>query len=264
MRQWTRYPRILLICWRAALSTELEYRLNFVSSAALSVFWMAWAAAGVSVYFRFTGAVAGWTYPELLVVIGLFFTVNGLRQVLFDPNLKRMNEYVRLGTLDFLLTRPVDAQVLVSLRYVGVGNLLDPVLGVVLTVVGSVLTGRQPTVAALGSFLLSFACAVVLLYALTLTLMALAVRLVGAQELEEVSFAVVETARFPAQLYRDPVQTVLMVVPVAFLTTVPAQALLGRLDPYLLPLSPAVAAVALALATVLWKRSLRAYTGASA
>ncbi len=62
-------------------------------------------------------------------------------------------------------------------------------------------------------------------------------------------------------LYR---QTVLTVVPVAFPTTVPAQALLDRLDPRMLLAEPVVAAGALVAATLTWRRSLRSYTGASA
>ena len=246
------------------MSSELEYRLNFASNVAVSVFWMVWATAGASVYFRFTGSVAGWTHAEMLVVIGLFFALNGLRQALLDPNLERMTEYVRRGTLDFLLTKPVDAQLLVSLRQLRISNLLDPLLGLALTTVGLVLSGRGVTVAGLGAFLLLLVVAVLLLYALNLVLMALAVVLVSAEELGQVSFAVAELARFPVQFYRDPARTILTVVPVAFLTTFPAEALLGRLDPHLLLLAPAVALAAVASATLVWRRSLRSYTGASA
>jgi ABC-2 type transport system permease protein len=66
------------------------------------------------------------------------------------------------------------------------------------------------------------------------------------------------------QAYREPLQTVLVVVPVAMLTTLPAQALLGRLHPSMLLAAPVVAALALTLASLLWRRALRNYTGASA
>jgi len=87
---------------------------------------------------------------------------------------------------------------------------------------------------------------------------------VGAEELDQVAFGAVELSRFPVQLYRNPLQTVLTVVPVAFLTTFPAQALLGRLEPALLLGCPAVSLVAVTLARLLWRRSLRHYAGASA
>jgi ABC-2 type transport system permease protein len=175
-----------------------------------------------------------------------------------------MNEHVRRGTLDFLLTKPFDAQLLVSLRHLSVSNLLDPLLGLALTGVGLALSGQGLSFARLGSFALLLVAAMLLLYALTVVLMAGAVILVAAEELGQISFAVVELSRFPVQLYRDPVRSVLTIVPVAFLTTLPAEALLGRLDPTMLLLAPLVAIGAAVVARLVWRRSLRSYTGASA
>lgn len=260
---WLRYARVLGICWRAAVAQQLEYRADLVAKSLMSVFWLAWAALGVSVYFRFTGDIAGWSYSEVLVVIGLFFAVNGLRQAFLDPNLDLMREYVRRGTLDHVLTQPVDSQVLVSLRHVGLANLADPGIGLVLAGVGVAMSGRGVSVGAIASFVLLLAAALVLLYALVLGLMSLAVLLVGAEDLGSVSYSVVELARFPVQAYRQPLQTLLVVVPVAFFTTLPAQALLGRLEPVMLLVAPAVAGIAVGAASVGWHRVLRRYTGAS-
>lgn len=260
----SRYLSLLGIFWRSALATELEYRVNFVSSTLMSLFWVAWAGVGISVYFQFTESVAGWTYPELLVVVGLFFTVNGLRQAVFSPNLERMTEYVRNGTLDFLLTKPVDVQFMASFRHVGVYNVLDPLIGLGLAGVGLLLRGRGVGPAELGAFLVTLAAAVLILYGLTLASMALALRLVSSEGIDEVSFAFVESSRFPVQLYRQPVQTLLTVVPVAFLTTLPAQALLGRLDVVWLLIAPAVGVAAVLAASVGWRAALRGYSGASA
>lgn len=261
---WRRYARIIAICWRAAVAEQLEYRADLVAKTLMSAFWFAWAALGVSVYFRFAGDIGGWTYGEVLVVVGLFFALNGARQAFLEPNLERLGEGVRRGTLDHLLTRPVDSQLLVSLRHVDMRNLVDPVLGLVLVSVGVVAGGRAVTVGGLGGFLLLGVAALVLLYALVLALMCLSVLLVGAEELSTVSFSVVELSRFPVQAYRQPLQTLLVVVRVAFLTTLPAEALLGRLEPMWLVVSPLVALVGVAAASVGWRRVLRRYTGASA
>ncbi|MGL5825802.1 MAG: ABC-2 family transporter protein, partial [Nocardioides sp.] len=216
-----------------------------------------------SVYFRFTGDIAGWGYGEVLVVVGLFFALNGIRQAFLEPNLERMTEYVRRGTLDHVLTQPVDSQVLVSLRHVGMHNFVDPVLGLVLVGVGLGVAGQTPSVADAGAFTLVLLAGVALLYALELGLMALAVLLVGADELGTVSFSLVELSRFPVQAYRQPLQTLLVVVPVALLTTVPAEALLGRLPWWWLVASPSAAAAGVVLASLAWRASLRRYTGAS-
>jgi ABC-2 type transport system permease protein len=54
-----------------------------------------------------------------------------------------------------------------------------------------------------------------------------------------------------------------MVLPVAFLTTVPAEAMLGRLTLPWLMLSLMVACLGLALSRAFWQFALRFYTSAS-
>ena len=53
-------------------------------------------------------------------------------------------------------------------------------------------------------------------------------------------------------------------VPVAFIITVPAQALAGRLAHSLLPVAVGVACTLLLLSSAFWRFGLRHYTGASA
>lgn len=257
------YMRIVTIYWRAAVSTEFEYRINFGTGFLLSLFWMLWAAAGLAVYFQFSGSLAGWDYAELLVVTGLFFGLNGIRQAAFQPNLEQVTEYVRLGTLDFLMIRPADTQIMVSLRRLRTGYLLDPVFGAVFIASGVVLTDPPLTVFNLAGFVLLLGTSLVTLYSLMVALMARSVRLLGAPELQQVAFGAVELSRFPVQLYRDPLQTLLVAVPIVLLTTLPAEALLNKMAPHWLLTGPALAAAALGASRILFIRSLRGYIGAS-
>lgn len=262
-RDVRRYPRLLVIFWRSTFAVELEYRANFIANATLSLFWTVWAALGVRVFFRFSETVAGWTYRELLVVVGMFFSINGFRQALFDPNLERMTDYIRNGTLDFLLTKPINTQFMVSFRHLGVYNLLDPLLGIGLSAVGLVLADRVPGPAEVASFLVMFAAAVLFLYAMTMALIALSVRLVNSDEVGHVGYLAVELGRFPVQLYRNPLQTILTILPVAFLTTFPSQALLGSLDRRMLLIGPIAGLLAVAATSIAFRRSLMSYSGAS-
>ena len=157
---WRRYGHVLAVCWRAAVAQQLEYRADLLAKTLMSAFWLGWAAVGVSVYFRFTGDIGGWSYGGVLVVVGMFFAINGIRQAFLEPNLSLMREYVRRGTLDHVLTQPVDSQLLVSLRHVDMHNLVDPLLGLGLVVLGVSLSGTEPTVGGVAASLL--VCAAVL------------------------------------------------------------------------------------------------------
>jgi len=76
-------------------------------------------------------------------------------------------------------------------------NLVDPVLGLGPVVLGASLSGTVPTVGGVAASLLLFAAAVALLHALVVALTALAVLLVGADELGTVSCSVVELGVTP-------------------------------------------------------------------
>lgn len=260
-----RYVRLLRIFWGNTLAIELEYRVAFWANAGLSLFWLAWAALGTGAFFRFAPSVRGWTYNELLVVLGIFFAINGLRQAVINPNLSKMSEYVRMGTLDFLLTKPVSSQFMVSLRHVGVYNWLDPVLGLGLVMFGLVRRGEPVSFTSVLSFGLLIVAGGLVMYSLALAIQCLAVWTIGGEDLDEVVEGMVEAGRFPVQMYRGFVRSLLtFVIPVALLTTVPAEAILGRGSFGLVLISWTVAAVLMFATSRLWTWSLRHYTGASA
>jgi ABC-2 type transport system permease protein len=259
-----KYLRLLSIFYKNTLISELEYRLNFLSNIALSLFWLIWAALTVRVYFFQTGSIGGWTYNELLIVMGLFFAMNGYRQLVLTPNLSRLSEYVRLGTLDYILTKPVNSQFLVSLRNISVYHWGDPLLGLGLVAYALVQLGRAPTPAQLLLFVVLILAAMVVLYSFSLILQTTVMWLGNVERLDPIIQGLLETGRFPVNFYRGWLQGVLtLIIPVAFMTTFPAQALLGRLESWVAAAALGIAAVLFIGATAFWRYGLRYYTGAS-
>lgn len=259
------YLRLLGIFYKNTLIGELEYRTRFLANLGLSLFWLAWAGAGARIFFFHTETIAGWRYEEVLVVVGLFFALNGYRQLLIQPNLSQLSEYVRMGTLDYILTRPVDSQFLVSLRHLGVFNLGDPLLGLGLVGYALWLMRYLPGPLELALFCLTGLAAMLLLYSLNLLLQTTTIWLVNIERADALVWSLLEAGRFPVNFYTGWVRTALtVVVPVAFFTTFPAQALLGELPwPWALA-SVLLAGGSFALASWFWRFALRAYTGASA
>lgn len=260
-----RYLRLLGIFYRATFATELEYRLNFWSNIGMSVFWLVWAALSVRVYFVHAESIAGWRYDELLIVMGLFFAMNGYRQMILEPNLSRMSEYIRLGTLDYILTKPVDSQFLVSFRNLGIYTWGDPLLGLGLVALALWRLRHMPTAANLFEFALLVVAGAVLLYSLNLMIQTLTIWLVNLQEADVIVQNMLETGRFPVTFYQGWLRVLLtFVIPVAFMTTFPAQALLGRLAAWVTPAALLLAIVLLAASARFWRYALRHYSGASA
>jgi ABC-2 type transport system permease protein len=77
--------------------------------------------------------------------------------------------------------------------------------------------------------------------------------------------SVYQAGRWPVSLYPGWLRFALtFVIPVAFATTVPAEALTGRLDASTLLWALGLAILLAALARLIWKLGLRRYSGASA
>jgi ABC-2 type transport system permease protein len=260
-----RYFRLLSIFYRNTLASEMEYRLNFLSNIALSIFWLTWAALTVRVYFYHAQDIAGWNYFQLLVVMGLFFALNGFRQMILEPNLSILSEYVRLGTLDYILTKPVNSQFLVSLRNIGVFNWSDPVMGLGLVVYALFRLGHVPTLSQLLLFLVTLASAMILLYSFSLIMQTSTFWWVNVERVDALVQGLLETGRFPIHFYRGWLRGLLtVVIPIAFMTTFPAEALLGRLPAWMGFAAVALAVFLFLLSVYWWKFALRYYTGASA
>jgi ABC-2 type transport system permease protein len=264
MRRFTTYRHLLAIFYRGALMNELEYRLNFWSLLMVQLFWLVWSAIGVRVPFLYVDTIAGWSYPELLVVLGMFHVMRAYMEMLLVPNLWQMTEYVRTGTLDYLLTKPIDSQFMVSLRHLALEGWASPLLGLGLLGYGLWQAGHAPSPLDLLFFLVLTVAAMVVLYSLNLAIQSLTFWVVDMEAGNGLINVVVETGRFPVTFYHGWLRVVLtFVLPVAFLTTFPAQALLGRAPGWLAPVAVAIALAALVGASAFWRFALRAYTSAS-
>jgi ABC-2 type transport system permease protein len=253
---------ILRAFWSTSLAAESEYRGNFVVAALTSVGNLAGAAFSIWLFYRQGAGFAGWSIPEVTVVLGLFSLWTGVVGAVLTPNLSRIVTHVTEGTLEFVLLRPVDAQLQVSLRVLSPWGLTDVVLGLVLVVVGLVGADRIAPAALLA--IVPLVAAAVLLYSLWFMLATTAIWFTKIYNATEVLRGLMDAGRFPISAYPLAYRFVFTwLVPVAFLTTVPAEALLGRSNPGWYFGSAVIAAVALVACRRFWLRALRSYTGAS-
>src|SRR6266550_918540 len=103
-----RYFRLLKTFYKNALMAELEYRTNFVVNILTTLFWLFWSVVGLQVYFTHTDKIGGWSYDEALIVIGIFTAATGFMEAFLLPNIVEIGNHIRLGTLDFVLTKPIN------------------------------------------------------------------------------------------------------------------------------------------------------------
>ena len=259
------FIHLLWLHLRLGAMNELQYRGNLVVQAIESLFGLASALLGIGIVFSKTDTLAGWRPAELLAIIGVYFLVGGLTRVMIQPSLTRFMEDVRLGTLDFALTKPVDAQILASIRRVEIWKGLDVLIGLVLLGIAVTRIGTRVGPAEGLAFGTALVAGTVIIYSFLLILATCSFWFVRLQNIFVIFQSMYEAGRWPTGIYPPWLRgTLTFLVPVGFAITVPAQGLVGRLSwPTLL------GAVALAVALPLlsrrfWLVGVRHYSGASA
>jgi len=259
------YLRLLWIHLRLGVMNELQYRTNLIIQLVQSTVGLATALLGLGIVFSKTDTLAGWRPAELLAIVGVFTLVSGLTQLVIRPSLARFMEDVRLGTLDFMMTKPVDAQALVSMRQVEVWKLVDVVVGLVVLGVAITQLGETVGLAEAVAFLVALLAGLTIISCFLLILATCAFWFVRLDNILNIFQSMYEAGRWPIGIYPPWLRTMLtFLVPVGFAITVPTEGLVGRLtSPNLL------AAIALAIALPLiarafWKIGVRHYSGASA
>ena len=251
---------MLLQFWRSSLESESEYQLNLVLEC-LSVFGnLAGSLFVLSLLFSGQSTLGGWTWNEALIVLGLYTLLDGFTSCLLQPNLSKIVNHVQQGTLDFVLLKPVDSQLWLSLRCFSPWGAPGLLAGCVLVVLG--LPEISPQSLLLGGLLLASGAAI--LYSLWFSLAALSIWFVKVWNATEVLRYTLVAGRYPVSAYPPALRLVFVfVLPVAFMTTVPSQALLGQGSWHWALGSVLMAAVSLIASRLFWQFALRHYTSAS-
>ena len=259
------WARILWVFAVLGFQNEAAYRANFWVQIFESVLNISSALAAVGLVFARTDTLAGWRPPELVALLGVYFTVYGAIHVVIAPSLTKFMEDVRLGNLDFTLTKPADSQLLVSLSEVRVWKLVDLAIGLAILAWG--LAGLSSHIGPLeaAGFGVALVAGAVTVYSFWMVLATCAFWFVRLENVLMIFWSMYQAGRWPVGIYPGWLRlTLTAIVPVALAVTVPAEALAGRLTLVNLALACGVALALVLGSRWFWLRGLKRYSGASA
>ena len=259
-----RYWRTLRRFWGTALATQLEYQANVVIELVAVAMSLSGSLLLLSLFFEEGRELGGWSWHQALVVQGFYTVFDGLASTWLRPNLGSIVTHVREGTLDFVLLKPLDSQFMVSMRSLSPAGVPEVVLGLVLAGWGAHRSGAVLTPSVLLTAAVMVLAAGTILYSLWFLIAATSIWFVKTWNATEVLRALLASGRYPLSAYPASLRLVFtLVLPVAFLTTVPAEVLLGRVSAPWLALGLGLAAGFFAAARGFWLFALRHYTSAS-
>lgn len=257
--------RLLAAFFRVSLKGELAYRANFFVQLFQSLLDLGMSLGGLAVVFSFTDTLGGWRPDEVLALVGVYFLVGGVIGLMVQPGMEEFIESVRDGTLDFVLTKPEDAQFLITVWRADVWKIIDVLMGVIVLGAALARLGGSIGPGEAAVFVLMLVAGGFIIYSFWLVLATLSFWFVRVENILVIFQSMYEAGRWPISLYPGWLRYGLtFVVPVAFATTVPAEALTSRLSGWTMAGAVALAAALLVASRAFWLLGLRRYSGTSA
>ncbi len=256
------YFRVLQLFWSTAIAAELEYRLNFLIATLSSLVNLLGSVFSLFLFYRTGYTFQGWSWQEALVVLAVFTLLQGVSAAFLVPNLNRIVEQIEQGTLDFVLLKPISSQFWLSTRVISPWGFPDLVFGFLI-----LLYADSQLDLSLQNYLLSLlpiSYGTIILYSLWFMLGATSIWFVKIYNVTEVLRGLLEAGRYPIAAYPSIYRFFFtFVVPVAFLTTIPAQAILGKGELIWILGAGILAISLLTISHLFWQFALRFYTSAS-
>ncbi|MCB9112737.1 MAG: ABC-2 family transporter protein [Anaerolineales bacterium] len=250
---------------RIGIMNEFQYRANLYIQILQTFIALATGLIGLNLVFAQTSELGGWNKAELLAVMGVFTITGGVIRAAVQPNMERLMEEIREGTLDYALTKPADAQLFISVREFRLWQMVDVLTGFVVLVVALIQLNWLVDLWSVLGFLSALVMGAVMVYCFWLIITSTAFWFVRVHEIANLFEGLYAAGRWPVDIYPNWLRYGLtFLVPVAFAVTVPAEALTGRLtlQTWLVALGLTVALFI--ISRVIWRIGLRNYSGASA
>lgn len=258
-RHWRIYRAFLA----SALRRELEFKANFFAKIFQNLSWMFFFILTVVVIYSHTDLVAGWNQGEALVLTGTLMLMTSVAYALF-PSLMEIPEQVRRGSLDFVLTKPIDSQFWVSLRRFNFDQIGGLIGATIIVCVSVGMSGKVPVLADVFGFIVLTGVAVGLVYSMNLMLMTLGIWFVRVDNLWVLGETVTWVARYPLDVYGPSLRRLFTyAAPFGFLSYFPAAQLVKGFDLSMVLLGLTWLVVGLVLSRMMWRFAQKSYSSAS-
>ncbi|MCX7919079.1 MAG: ABC-2 family transporter protein [bacterium] len=259
-----KYFKLYLSFFRNCLIREMMFRGNFVIRILTEIVWLGLYIVFVEVLFSHVEVLAGWTKFEMLLLFGTSHIISQAFEGLFFVNCIELPESIRTGNLDFALIKPINAQFLISTRFIDLGAITNIFIGFI--VVGYSLLNLPYTFSLSNMllYLLLIINGMMIYYAIMFILMTISFWTIRGEGMISVYYQSTNFARQPAEIYRGLLKLILtFVFPMLVIVNFPVKAILNALSGWLVLYGLIAGLILLYASHRFWSFAVKDYRSAS-
>lgn len=260
-----KYLRLYGIFIKNCMIAQMEFRGNFMMSLIVESVYLFAKLLYVLVVFRTDLHVDGIPPEGLLLFIGMHTVVTGIYVGLFFTNFTKIPEYIKDGSLDLMLTKPVSLQFMASLRYVDLAlPIPDILVGFVMIGIGWHAMAIPLSLIQLAGFILLLFVSIVITYCLMIIPALFSFWLVQTNSMSEIGHSVWDANNFPMAIYPAWVRRIgTFVIPLFLITNFGPMFLLGQLTWLHVGLAISGSLLLFIAIRLIWKQAVKGYSSAS-
>jgi ABC-2 type transport system permease protein len=258
------YLKIWLATARYSLVRTMMFRFDFFLWSSVELIWMAVNILAISVIYRHTESIAGWSKYEMLLLIGTAMLIQRFLMGFFWSSIFELSRNVRTGNFDFFLAQPGNVMFMATTRKLDPDGLANSFVALAVVIYSAQQLNLDPSAGQIAAYALMVMCGVVIHYSILVTTISAVFWITSAQGVESSYFNLIEFSMLPREAFRGVAKFLFVwTLPVVVVSNAPARVLLHGFEPAWALWLVAAAAAWFAIAVFVFHRGLRRYSSAS-
>jgi len=259
-----KYIKVYAKFLHTSLASELEYKTNILIDLVTAILSLIGSIFLLSIFFQNSNTIGGWNFEQALIIQGIYTLLNGVTNTWFNPNLTEIVKYIREGTLDFVLLKPIDSQFFISLKRISPSGFLEIMLGIGILLYCFKINQIYLNLSFLVLCFITIICSISILYSLWFFISTTTIWFVKTWNATEVLRSFLYVGRFPLNSFSFSLRLFFSIfIPIAFITTIPSEVFLGLTQLWKILLEVIVTSVFVFTSRKFWLFALKFYTSAS-
>jgi ABC-2 type transport system permease protein len=265
LKGFTFYLNIYRAFVRNSIAASMEYRANFVMGFIVECAYLIIKSLYIVVTYQTGLSVNGLSPDSILLFIGTYTLITGIMSMVYFPNFIKISQYVKDGTLDILMTKPVSLQFMVSFRYIDFGWAFPNIIGgLVMIVIAFIRLNLALSVTGIIGFIIFNISSLILTYSILLLPELIAFWVLKVDSLHQLVYSFWDFNNMPMQIYGTTLRRIgIYVIPIFVITNFPPLFILGQLSAFQMVWGLVIPLVALLLTRGVWNIALKRYESAS-
>src|SRR3989344_4534214 len=202
----------------------LENRANTFANLFATILSLTVTVVLINIIFSYTKEINSWSKNEVLLLIASSRILVSIFEAIFEKSISRIPEYIKLGQLDAMLTKPISTQFFVTFRLSRPQEIINAFAGVVLFVYSISQLGQSWTAVEFLLLIFNLILGLLIFYALYFSMATLAFWLIHFESLGNIYSMMTVPLGFPTNIYGKVVSFLITyILPLGLIVSVPVE-----------------------------------------